>query len=68
MSGFEVLRRLQEDPATARVPVIVLSNLGRQSDVDQAMAAGATGYLVKAKVTLKELVRRVTVALDVEAA
>ena len=66
VSGFEVLRRLREDPATARVPVIVLSNLGQRRDVDQAMAAGATGYLVKAKVTLKELVRRVTAALDGE--
>jgi len=68
VSGFEVLRRLREDPATARIPVIVLSNLGQRSDVDQATAAGATGYLVKAKVTLKELVRRVTAALDGEAA
>lgn len=67
VSGFKVLRHLREDPTTARVPVIVLSNLGQRSDVDQAMAAGATSYLVKAKVTLKELVCQVTAALDGEA-
>lgn len=63
VSGFEVLRRLKQDPATAHIPVLVLSNLGQKGDVDQAAQAGATGYLVKAKVTLRELVERVKAEL-----
>jgi CheY-like chemotaxis protein len=55
MQGFEVLRRLKQDPATASVPVIVLSSLGQEADVTRALAAGAAGYLVKAERYLQNL-------------
>jgi CheY-like chemotaxis protein len=64
VSGFEVLRRLKEGGATARVPVIVLSNLGQRGDFERAIEGGAAAYLVKAKVTLRELVQRVAAALE----
>ncbi len=38
LQGFEVLRLLKADPATADIPVIVLSNLGQDRDVQQALA------------------------------
>ncbi len=63
VSGFEVLRRLKQDPATSHIPVIVLSNLGQKGDVEQATQAGAAAYLVKAKVTLRELLDRVRAVL-----
>jgi CheY-like chemotaxis protein len=59
MQGFEVLRALKADPATAAIPVIILSNLGQDSDVKQAMEAGAVGYFVKANLSLQDLVKRV---------
>jgi CheY-like chemotaxis protein len=59
LQGFEVLRWLKEDPNTAEIPVIVLSNLGQEGDVQQAMQGGAVDYLVKSGLSLKELVRRV---------
>jgi DNA-binding response OmpR family regulator len=59
MQGFEVLRALKADPATAAIPVIILSNLGQDSDVKQAMEAGAAGYFVKANLSLQDLVKRV---------
>jgi len=55
VQGFEVLRRLKQDPATAGVPVIVLSSLGQESDVQRALAAGAAGYLVKAERYMQNL-------------
>jgi CheY-like chemotaxis protein len=57
VQGFEVLRRLKEDPATADVPVIVLSNLGQETDVQRALQGGARGYLIKANLSLDELVQ-----------
>ena len=63
LQGFEVLRRLKADPATARIPVIVLSNLGQESDVKQAMALGAVAYLIKSNLSLQDLVLRVRAAL-----
>jgi CheY-like chemotaxis protein len=64
MQGFEVLRILKQDPATAGIPVIVLSNLGQESDVRQAMEAGALAYCVKANLSLQDLVKRAEEALE----
>ncbi|MFQ5899415.1 MAG: PleD family two-component system response regulator [Candidatus Methylomirabilia bacterium] len=59
LQGFEVLRILKEDAATAPIPVIVLSNLGQESDMRRAIEAGAAAYLVKANLSLQELVKKV---------
>ena len=59
LEGFEVLKALKQDDATARIPVIVLSNLGQERDVTQAMALGAIAFLVKAHLSLQDLVDRV---------
>ena len=59
LQGFEVLRALKADAATAATPVIILSNLGQDSDVKQAMEAGAVGYFVKANLSLQDLVKKV---------
>jgi len=63
LQGFEVLRALKADAATAAIPVIILSNLGQDSDVKQAMEAGAAGYFVKANLSLQDLVKRVVEVL-----
>lgn len=59
MQGFEVLRLLKQDPKTALIPVIVLSNLGQDSDVKTARDSGALDYLIKANLALEALVNRV---------
>ena len=59
MQGFEVLRALKADPATAPIPVVILSNLGQDGDMKQAMDAGAAGYFVTANLSLQDLVKRV---------
>lgn len=59
LQGFEVLRRLKQDPATAPIPVMILSNLGQERDIQQAMAAGALAYFVKSNLSLEDLVKRV---------
>jgi CheY-like chemotaxis protein len=60
IQGFEVLRRLKGDPATRDIPVVVLSNLGQDGDVERALAAGAVGYLVKSNLSLADLLTKVT--------
>jgi CheY-like chemotaxis protein len=59
LQGFEVLRALKQDPATAHIPVIVLSNLGQAQDVQQTMEGGAVAYFVKANLSLQTLANRV---------
>jgi DNA-binding response OmpR family regulator len=68
LEGFEVLKALKEDEATARVPVIVLSNLGQERDVVRAKALGAVAFLVKAHLSLQDLVDRVDAALATDQA
>ncbi len=63
MQGFEVLRCLKQSPETAHIPVIVLSNLGQDRDIQQAMDSGAVAYLIKTDLSLEELVKRVEAAL-----
>ena len=64
LPGFEVLRNLKGQVQTASIPVIVLSNLGQDSDVQQATALGAQSYFVKANLSLDELARCVDEALQ----
>ena len=47
MHGSEVLQRLQSDPATAQVPVVVLSADATPSQIERLLTAGARNYLTK---------------------
>ena len=58
LQGFEVLKALKADPGTATIPVVVLSNLGQDGDVRRALEGGAVAYLVKANLSLDDLVAR----------
>lgn len=58
LDGFEVLRRLRADPATATVSVIMLTSLKREEDIVGALKLGAADYLVKPFIP-DELVARI---------
>ncbi len=58
-NGFEVLKSLKKDKATAAIPVIVLTNLGQQKDLDQAKKLGAADYLVKVDMQVGDIVGKV---------
>ncbi|MBI5466164.1 MAG: response regulator [Candidatus Kerfeldbacteria bacterium] len=59
ISGFDVLEALMKDKATADVPVIILSNLGQESDRVRGTDLGAKEYIVKANSSLDEIVKKV---------
>ncbi len=61
--GFEVLKKLKEDPETKEIPVMVLTNLEGVEDVGKAMELGATTYLVKENYSLEEIVGKIKKAL-----
>ncbi|MBI5401038.1 MAG: response regulator [Candidatus Yonathbacteria bacterium] len=54
--GFTVLEEIKKNPDIASIPVIVISNLGQQSDQDRALAIGAKEYLVKVSYSMQEVV------------
>jgi signal transduction histidine kinase/ActR/RegA family two-component response regulator len=47
LDGFEVLRRLKADPATAAIPVLALSAAAMPREVERGLAAGFRRYLTK---------------------
>jgi DNA-binding response OmpR family regulator len=59
--GFEVLEavRHHSDSAVSQTPIILLSNLGQESNVERGLALGANDYLVKANFTTDEIVEKV---------
>lgn len=60
MDGLAMLRSLRDAEATRAIPVLILSNSSRQSDIDELRALGIADYLVKANLSLQELGDRVT--------
>lgn len=47
VNGLEVVRFLRRDPATVRVPVVIVSAIDAQETIQQALASGANHYLIK---------------------
>tara|TARA_B100000315_G_C14538853_1_gene569808 strand:- start:337 stop:816 length:480 start_codon:yes stop_codon:yes gene_type:complete len=47
MDGFQVLKKLKENPGTQSTPVIMVSAKGQKEDLLQAMENGAWGYVTK---------------------
>jgi two-component system phosphate regulon response regulator PhoB len=47
LSGLELCRALRRDPATAAVPVLLLTARTQEDDVQRAFAAGADDYILK---------------------
>ena len=65
MSGFEVCRRLKNDPATANIPVIMVTALGEMCDIERAIDSGTDDFLSK-PVNKWELVTRVKTMLKLK--
>jgi CheY-like chemotaxis protein len=51
LSGQQVLRALKDDPATAKIPVIVLSGLSQKNEM-KLKRDGAAAYFEKSKLRL----------------
>jgi len=59
LHGFEVLKKLKEDPETKEIPVIVLTNLEKMEDINKAIELGATTYLVKTEYKIEEVIEKI---------
>lgn len=47
MDGYEVARRLRDNPETAAIPVIVVTSYAQVGDRQRAMSLGVADYLEK---------------------
>lgn len=59
VDGFEILKEIKKNPKTSKTPVIILSNLGQQEEVERGLRLGAVDYLIKAHFTPDEIIQKI---------
>jgi DNA-binding response OmpR family regulator len=55
MSGFDILKKIRHDDRFKKLPVIILSNLGEEKDIQQGKDLGVNDFLIKATVNMDEI-------------
>ena len=63
VDGFEVLSRMKADENLAKIPVIILSNLGQREEVERGLKLGANDYMIKAHFTPREIIDKIKTVL-----
>lgn len=58
LSGFEVCKKLKEDPATSNIMILMVTALSELGDIERGVQAGTDDFLSK-PVNRVELVKRV---------
>lgn len=65
MSGFDILQKIRARTDELKsTPVVIVSNLGQASDKEKAQTLGANDYLVKAEVSIEEIVGKIEKMLN----
>lgn len=58
-NGFDVLTETKSKKETKDIPIIILSNLAQETDIQRTLSLGANDYLVKTEVSLSQVVDKV---------
>lgn len=57
--GFTLLEEIKKDADLKSVPVIIISNLSEQKDIDRAKKFGVKDYIIKSDLVLDSLVGKI---------
>lgn len=57
--GFAVLSEIRNNSEHANLPVIVATNLGQKEDTEKAKKLGATDYIVKSDLSMKDIIEKI---------
>lgn len=55
MNGIQVLEKLKLDPELKNIPVVMLSNLAGENDIETALSKGAVKYIIKSEYDPKQI-------------
>ena len=58
-SGFTILEEMKRNEKLRMIPVMILSDLAQESDIEKGKKLGAIDYLIKSDLSLKEVIERV---------
>lgn len=59
VTGFEVLQTISITPQLDKVPVVIVSNLAQDSDIEKARQLGAREYFIKVKISIDDLIGKI---------
>jgi len=60
MSGFAVAQQLRQIPATRGVPIIILTSMDVDDDMQQQLNGAVSGVMSKSRFTKRDLLREIT--------
>lgn len=64
MGGLEVLETIKADPRLSAIPVVILTNLGEEASIENAVAMGAVDYLIKNAAKPADVAAKIRLVLD----
>lgn len=59
MSGLEMLAELKKNSQTAKIPILIYSNLSREKEISQAKSLGVADFITKADSTPQQVVEKI---------
>ncbi|MEK7482580.1 MAG: response regulator [Patescibacteria group bacterium] len=62
--GWEVLKKIKSEDNLKAIPVVILSNLGQENEVQKGINLGAVKYLIKAHFTPSEVAEEIGKILE----
>lgn len=66
MDGISMLKELKQDPWGMHVPVMLLTNVGENERLAEALEMGIVSYLIKSEIKITDIVRKARVILGLE--
>lgn len=64
MDGLQILKIIKGNLSMAKIPAILLTNLGRESIIKEGFSLGADGYIIKSEYTPDQIVTEVKKFLE----
>jgi two-component system response regulator CpxR len=65
-NGFETLEAIRQSPIFSSARVIILSNLGQESDLSRGKSLGVLDYWIKAENPIDTLMAKIRAALSIQ--
>lgn len=59
LDGISVLWEMKSNPATAKTPVVVLTNIGDVETISKIVEAGAVDYLLKSDQSIDNIIQKI---------
>jgi DNA-binding response OmpR family regulator len=59
VDGFSILQNLKNSQETKDIPVLLLTNLGQESDQEKGRQMGVTDYFVKSQHTPADIIQKI---------